>query len=239
MALESIRDMMAALALASVVSLAASPVLAATLSVFGEGRASARPDMAVVSTGTLSNAKTAQEALSANSKAVSDVIAALKGFGIEPKDIQTSGFSVQPQYSYPTQPSRDPPRLMGYEVRNTVTIRVRDLEKLGPILDASIQSGANEAGGLSFGLSNSDKVEQEARVAAVKDAMAQAQSVAEAAGLKLVRVQSLEVRADGRVGRPMPMLMKADVARSAPVPVEAGETEVSAHATLVYEVEHR
>ncbi len=238
MASVSVRGMAARLAVAALmVSAAAGPLAAASLTLYGEGRAAARPDMAMITTGAVTTGKTAQEALAANSKAVSDAIAALKGSGIDDKDVRTSGFSIQPQYNYPAAPSRDPPRLVGYEVRNMVTVKVRDLTKLGSLLDVVIQSGANQASGLSFMVGDSDKLEQEARTLAVKDAIAQAQAVAGAAGLRLTRITSLEVRVDGGPVRPGVMMMKADAAARMPVPVEAGETEVTAHATLVYEAE--
>lgn len=238
MGVRSARGMFGRFALAGLGVLAAGPLWAATLTLSGQGSASARPDAAVITTGASSQAKTAGEALAANTKAVSEVIATLKAAGIDAKDIRTSGFSVQPQYSYPAAPSREQPRLIGFEVRNMVTVRVRDLSKLGALLDSVIQSGANEASGLSFIVSDPDKMQAEARAAAVKDAMAQAQQVAEAAGLRLTRIVSLEVRTDGGM-MPRPMMMKGQAAAAAPVPVEAGENEISAHATLVYEAEAR
>lgn len=214
-----------------------SPVAAATLTVVGEARVSAPPDMATLATGTVSSAKTADEALAANSKAVADVIAAIKATGIEARDIATSNFSVQPQYVYPQQSSREPPKLVGFEVRNSVRVTVRDLASLGPLLDKVIQSGANQASGLSFALAEPAKIERDARLAAVKDAMEQAKALAAAAGLRLTRITSIqpELQGGGPI-MPAPMLMKADSARMA-VPVEAGEIEVRARTVMVYEAE--
>lgn len=219
--------------------LGAGPAAAATLTVVGEARVTAAPDMAVLSTGTVTTAKTADDALAANSKAVTDVIAALKAQGLAATDIATSNFSIQPQYVYPQQGSREPPKLSGFEVRNGVRITVRDLAKLGPLLDKVVQSGANQASGLSFSLADPEKIEREARVAAVKDAMEQAKVIAEAAGLRLIRITSIQP--DGASGVPVmpaPMLMKAEAARM-PVPVEAGEVETRARVIVVYEAEPR
>lgn len=211
---------------------------AATLTVVGEASRTARPDMAVISTGTLTTAKTADEALAANSKAVTEVIAVLKAAGIEARDIATSNFSIQPQFSYPQPPAREVPKLIGYEVRNGVRVTVRDLAKLGPLLDKVIQAGANQSSGLDFRLSSADELEQEARVASVKDAMAQAKTMAEAAGMKLIRITSIQPADQGLRPMPMaaPMMMKADSARAS-VPVEAGEIEVRARTVVVYEAE--
>ncbi len=219
-------------------ALAGPAFAAASLTVVGEAARSARPDMAVLSTGVLTTAKTADEALAGNSKAIGDVIAALKAGGIEARDIATANFSIQPQYSYPQPPAREAPKLVGYEVRNAVRVTVRDLSKLGTMMDKVIQAGANQSSGLTFSLSNAAELEQEARLASVKAAMEQAKAVAAAAGLKLIRISSIQP--SELEGRPMPMaasmLMKSDAAR-APVPVEAGEIEVRARTTVVYEAE--
>lgn len=226
-----------AAALAATLAVAGPAAAAATITVVGEAKRTAPPDMAVLTTGVVSNAKTADDALAANSKAVSEVIAALKAAGIAPNDISTSSFSIQPQQSYPQPPSRETPKLIGFEVRNSVRITVRDLGKLGGLLDKVVQSGANQSSGLSFALADTDRLEGEARAASVKDAIEQAKGVAAAAGLRLTRIMSIQP--DGQSGGPImpaPMMMKADSARMA-VPVEAGEIEVRARTVLVYEAE--
>lgn len=221
----------------ALVTLAAPAAMAATITVVGESRVSAVPDSAVLTTGVVSTGKTADEALGANSKAVSALIETIKAAGVEPRDIATSSFSLQPQYATAQGSQRETPRLVGFEVRNSVRVTVRDLAALGPLLDKMVQAGANQASGLSFTLSNRGKLEQEARVGAVKDAMDQAAVVAGAAGLRLVRIVSITPEADGSGPiMPAPMFMKADAARMA-VPVEAGEIEVRGRASIVYEAE--
>ncbi len=225
----------AALMLAALACLApAAAQAASTITVVGDAKVAVEPDMALLSAGTLSTAKTADEALAANSKAVTDVIAAIKAAGVAPKDIATANFSIQPQYVYAQQSA---PKLTGFEVRNTVRVTVRDLKILGPLLDKMVQSGANQTSGLTFTLSNPDAAEAEARAAAVKDAIAQAKAVADAAGVRLTRIARIDVSTD-RSGpiMPRPMLMKAEGARMA-VPVEGGVVELGARASLVYEFE--
>ena len=206
----------------------------ATLAVTGEGEASAVPDMAEFSTGVVAAGKTAQEALAANSNAMADLISAIKAAGVEERDIATSAFTINPQYSEPAQNSREAPKLVGYEVRNNVTVRVRDLSGLGALLDKMVQSGANQAGGLRFTLADSAALEGKARIAALKDAQAQAKSLAEAAGMRLMRLRRVTPGDGGPVVAQSAMMMKAD-ARS--VPLEAGELSAHARITLVYEVE--
>lgn len=218
------------------VLVAAVPAAAATLTVVGEAKVSAEPDMAVLITGTVSSAKTADEALAANSKAVAAVVEALKAAGIAAKDIATANFSVQPQYAF-SQGNREPPKLTGFEVRNSVRITVRQLAALGALLDKVVQSGANQASGLSFSFSDLPQLEREARLASVKDAMDQAKALAGAAGLRLTRINSIQPESQGVPVLPQPvMMMKAEAAR-APVPVEAGEIDVRARTVIVYEVE--
>ena len=208
-----------------------------TLTVTGEGRATAIPDMARFSTGVVSDGKTAREALDANSTAVANMITALKGAGIEARDIATSGFSVQPQYAPPKKDSTEPPRVTGYQVQNTVSVRLRDLARLGDLLDKMVTSGANQIGGIAFDIAEPAKLEDKARVAAVEDARHQAELIAQASGVRLVRIVTVTGNGGMRpMGRAMaaPMLMKADS-----VPVEAGETEVQASVSVTYEIEPR
>lgn len=233
------RHIAAALALSLSLGWLAAPARAeeparATLTVVGEGEAAAAPDMATFSTGVVASGKTAEEALAGNSKSMGELIGAIKALGIEDRDIATSGFSISPQYSQQSQNSREAPRLVGFEVRNTVSVKVRDLARLGPLLDRMVQSGANQAGGLRFGFADSSALEEQARVAALKDAQAQAKTLAEAAGMRLLRLRRIAPERGGDMITSAPMMMKAE-ARA--VPIEAGEMAARARVTLVYEVE--
>ena len=209
-----------------------------TLAVTGEGVVTAAPDLARFSVGVVSAAKTAREALDGNTAAVAETIAVVKGAGVEARDIATAGFSVQPQYAAPKQGSNEPPRIVGYEVHNTVSVRLRELSKLGALLDEVVTRGANQIGGIDFDLAEPAKLEEEARVAAVKDARRQADLMAEAAGLRVVRVLTLAEETGGL--SPMPRMMAAaPMAKRDSVPVEAGETEVRARVAAVFEIEPR
>ncbi|TSJ62831.1 SIMPL domain-containing protein [Starkeya sp. 3C] len=208
------------------------------LTVSGEGKASAAPDMATLSSGVVSEGKTAREALDANSSAVAQMIAAIKAAGVEGRDVFTSGFSVQPQYAPPKKDSSEAPRITGYQVSNNVTVRVRDLAKLGSLLDELVTKGANQIGGIAFDISEPGKLTDAARAAAVKDARHQAEIIAEASGVRIVRVVSIS----GEGGpRPMPRMMSAPamMMKEDSVPVEAGETEVRAGVSITYEIEPR
>ena len=121
----------------------------AKITVSATGQASVAPDMALMSLSVLREAKTARAALDANNEAMAEILLAMKEEGIEDKDLQTSGFSIQPQFHYPK--SRDnnnpqPPRIVGYQVSNNLTVRVRNLQKLGRVLDQSVTLGVNQGG---------------------------------------------------------------------------------------------
>ncbi|MBB3772044.1 hypothetical protein FHS55_002653 [Angulomicrobium tetraedrale] len=208
-----------------------------TLTVTGEGTARAAPDMATFSTGVVSEAKTAREALDANSRSVTGLVEAIKSAGVEPRDIVTSGFSVQPQYTVPKKDSNEPPRIAGYEVRNAVTVRVRKLDGLGDLLDKIVTSGSNQIGGISFDIADPSTLQEAARVAAVKDARHQAEVIAEAGGVRLVRV--LAISGEGAAPRPMMRMMAMPAAKADSVPIEAGESEINANITITYEIEPR
>src|SRR5690606_1381610 len=161
-----------------------------TIRVTGEGTVTAPPDMAIVSVGVVTRAPTAAEAMAQNSKAMSGVIAAAKQTGIEARDLETSRLSLQPQYSYPGQGSREAPKLVGYEASNNVSIRVRVLDKLGGLLDQLVTSGANQVRGIELTLAEPGPLRDQARTAAMKDAVRRAEMLADAAGVRIVRLFS-------------------------------------------------
>jgi len=206
-----------------------------TISVVGEGLATARPDMAVVSLGVVSQAPRAGDALAQNSKLMTEVVAAVKGAGIEARDIETSQISLRPQYSYPGQGSREAPKLVGYEANNTVSIRVRAFDKLGGLLDRLVTSGANQIRGVELTLAEPGPVRDQAREAAMKDAMRRAQLLADAAGVRILRLFSASEEVSDPP-RPL-MRMSADAAaQRAPVPIEAGEQEIRGRVSAVFEI---
>src|SRR5882672_1577857 len=124
------------------------------LTVSGEGSVEGTPDIALITLGVVSEAPAARGALSANSQSMNRILGALKDGGIEPRDLQTSGFSVEPVYSQPPADhdtsAQFEPEIVGYRVRNNVTLRIRDLKRVGPLLDEVVTLGANSITGPSF-----------------------------------------------------------------------------------------
>ena len=200
----------------------------------GHGVVETIPDMATVSMGVVSEAKTAGEAMAINSEALSAVLKQLTAVEIESRDIQTNNLSLSPRWNNGSSMSKARPEIIGFSATNTVSVRVRDLAKLGGVLDAVVQNGANSFQGLSFGLQDMEPARNDARVAAIKDAMAKAQLYATAAGVELGDVVSIS---DGAVrgARPV-MMMEADLMRSAAVPVAQGELSVTADVTVVFAI---
>jgi uncharacterized protein YggE len=208
-------------ALAAAVALAgallAAPVLAqvippATISVTGEATVSVPPDLAQIDGGVTSEAKTAREASEANNAAMGKVLQALKGAGIEEKDVQTSRLSLQPQ----SAPNRTgPSTVAGYRASNRVTIRVRDVAKVANAIDTLVGAGANEIGGINFVVSQASKLLDEARERAVADARRKAEIYAKAAGVTLGAPLSISEEGNSA---PVPYRrMAAGMAVSAPV----------------------
>jgi uncharacterized protein YggE len=212
------------------------------ISVSGIGKVTAAPDMATITTGVVTSAPTAQAAVRANTEAMSDVVSRLKDMGIEDRDLQTSGFSINPQYqhfrSQEGQPA-PPPEIVAYEVRNTLTVRIRDLDTTGTILDAVVSDGANQMNGISFSIDDPSALMQDARKRAVADARARAEVLAESLGVALGRIMSV---AEGQVRPPMsqPRMARMEMAmaaEAAPVPVEAGEQSLTATVSVTWEID--
>lgn len=200
--------------------------------VSGSGEVLQAPDMAQISLGVVHEAKTAGAAMDAVSAATRAVLERLRALGIDDKDIQTSGLSLQPVWNHAASNQR--PRIVGFSAANTVTLRVRDLGRLGHVLDAVIRDGANQMHGLQFGLQDPDPVRDEARRRAVADAMGKAALLADAAGVTLGDV--LEMSEEGG-GRPRPMMMEAAMrSGGGDVPIAAGELATQAQVRMVFAI---
>jgi uncharacterized protein YggE len=230
---------LAALASASAWANASEP--SPRILVSGQGSAELAPDMAVLQLIVTREADNARAALDANSAAMAQVIKALRGEGIAERDIQTDNFSIQPKYVYPPQQSQgehQPPRIVGYTVRNSLAVRVRDLGKLGAIMDQSVTLGVNEGGNILFTNDDPSAAVDQARASAVKDAMARAKTLAAAAGVRLGKV--LEISEQSFRPAPAPM-MRAEMMMAAPaadaVPVAAGESSYEVTVSLTYAIE--
>lgn len=200
------------------------------ITVTGEGRVAAAPDLATVTIGVTTRGKTAAEAMAANSAALAGVLANLRAAGIADRDLQTTGLSLNPVWS--NLATSQAPEVTGFEAANMLTVRVRALDGLGEVLDVAVRDGANTLNGLSFGVDDPAPLLDEARARAVADARRRAEVLARAAGVTLGRVLTIS---EGGAA-PMPLYrMDASVASEA-VPVAEGEVSVGATVAIVWEI---
>ena len=209
------------------------PALAAdphTLTMTGHGEVKATPDTATVNAGVTTNAPTAAAALAANSARMNQLFDALRKLGVPDHNIQTSGFSVSPQYT--NGDNNAPHRLTGYQVNNEVSVRLEDVTRVGAALDTLAGAGANQMNGINFDIANPTPALEKARIQAVADARARAQTYAQAAGVTLGPIVSISEGGGEAAPRPMFRVM----AMAAPTPVAPGEQSVTADVTVVWEI---
>lgn len=210
-----------------------------TMAVEGQGSVTAKPDTASVSAGVVTEGKTAREALTANSAKMSEVMSAIASAGVGEDDIRTSGFSVSPVYSRPERRpdgTRPNPEIVAYRASNQVVVTVRELAKVGAVLDEVVTAGANKVNGVSFYVDKAEALMDEARALAVADALRRASIMAKAANINLGRV--LTINEQGGF-RPEPVMMRMAAAESdaMSVPVAPGTQELRASVNLVIELE--
>ena len=205
-----------------------------TLTVAGLGTAKAAPDEANFSAGVVSQGANASQALAANSRAMSAVIATLKARGVPDKNIQTSDLSLSPQYQTCKPGVACPQRIVGYQVSNNVNVTV-DLGKAGAVLDALVSSGSNQIGGISFSIHDPKPLLAQARADAVKDAMDRAQLYAKAAGVNLGPILSIQEGGAAAPPRPEYKAMMMSVDRA--VPLAGGEETVTADVSITWTIQ--
>jgi uncharacterized protein len=210
---------------ALVLPAAAAEKIEKLVTVSGEASVSAIPDAATIRIGVSSQAKTARAASEANAKDMGAVVAAMKEAGIPDKDIQTSSLSLQPQY--------DQRRLVGFQVNNIVTIKLRDIGRLVGVIDRAITAGANEMSGIEFEVSEYAKLLDQARTAAVADARRKAELYAGAASMKVGRVMAISEEGQG-VPRPYAPMLRAGAAPA--TPISPGEQTLRAVVTVSFEL---
>lgn len=205
-----------------------------TLTLTGTGTAEAKPEIAMVQIGVAVTAKVAKDALAENSKLLTAALNAAKESGIEPRDLQTSGLALRPDIIRAEKwPHRE---VIGYQVNNLVTMRVRDISKLGALLDRLVVLGINDIRSISFSVANPAPLIEQARAEAIKDVMDKAQKVADAANLRIVRVLELnESGVESPSPRPMVMARSATAPR-VEVPIEGGELTYRARVNAVFEI---
>lgn len=193
------------------------------------GLVSATPDMAQLHLGVTREARAASDAMAQVNKAAAQVLANIAKAGIEPGDVQTSAVNLSPVWD---RANNARPHVRGYMASNELTVRVRDIDALGGLLDQLVADGANTLNGLSFSVAEPGELETAARADAVGKARAKAETLAEAAGVALGPVQSISE--GGGATAPGPMVRGAVM--EAAVPIAAGEVDIRVTVTMVFAI---
>ena len=211
------------------------PLAGTRLDVSANGEVTRVPDIAVISTGVVTRAASATDAIQQNAARMERVRAALRKAGIEDKDIQTSSISLNPDYVYV---ERQPPKLTGYQASNQVSVRFRDIRKTGEILDALVAEGANQINGPSLTIDKPDQALDEARMKAIANGRARAELYARALGMRVVRLLSVSESGGYAVPPPMPMYARVEaMAQDAKTSIDPGEQKVSVSVAMSFELQ--
>lgn len=197
-----------------------------TITAYGEGEVAAAPDAASVVLSVKTRENTAKVAQTANAKAANNIIAAVKNFNIASEDIKTSAYNVYPTYDNNNK------KIVGYSAENSITVKIKGADKVGDVIDAALNAGANQVSSVRFYISNTKALENEALTLAIKNAREQADVTARALGVKIAGIKKAEPRVNHRSTQNSRMLMKS-VANDS-TPIEAGEVFVTANATVEF-----
>lgn len=211
---------------------------ARTITVNAEGKVTSRPDIATINLSVVSEGKMVKDVTKDGNEKMAKIVAAVKAQGVESKDVVTSSYNLGSQYDYGDYTV--PPKFIGYRLEQTVTVKIRDLDKVDDVLDQSVTAGANQVGQLVFDIDDASNLKKDARKEAFKKAKDKAQEMADAAGVRLGRVVTFN---EGYDYMPMQYANFAmDRAESAPMAaqgstIEAGSKELAVNVSVTYEIE--
>jgi uncharacterized protein YggE len=207
-----------------------------TLEATGRGEIKIKPDVAYLTLAVENSAKTASEAAKQNAEKMNSVIDKLKTLISKEDKISTAGYQLFPVYEYDEKTRRSV--LTGYRAANQVVVEIKNLNQLGKLIDSSTQVGANRIDNISFDTSKREEYRKQALVKAVQDAKGTAETVAQAAGVKIVKIVRISpsYEVPGPVYRDF-VQAKMAAAETAPTPIEPGELTISANASIVYEIQ--
>ena len=210
------------------------------LAVSGTGEVFAKPDVGIVVFSVKTEAGTVAEAMEENTQKMNTIISAMKDRGIEENDLKTASFTISPRYEYRIDRLLEPPTrnrvLVGYEVSQSLQVKMRDLEKIGDIIQGATDAGANQVGNLQFTIDNQDELKKQARQEAISKAKEKAEEITSQLGVKLVRIVNFR---ENTISPRFFGLEAFDLAASkgGPVPqIETGENKISITVTITYEI---
>lgn len=203
-----------------------------TISVGGEGRVYTKPDVAILDMSVVTEGRNIKNVQDENSEKMNKVISFLKGFNVEEKDIKTKNYRLYPRYNYE---DRRVPQIIGYEITQTLEVKVRDMEKIGEILEQSISAGVNQVGSLRFSIDKDEELREEAREMAIKEAKQKAKKLAADLGVKLLKISGFNEGTS--FDYPVPMYKEVGMGGTGDaLQIQVGENEIVVNVTLVYEI---
>lgn len=202
------------------------------VSVSAQGEAKRVPDVATLSAGVVTQAEESSAAMQANASRMNQVMAAVRAAGIAERDVRTSGISLFPQYRHTEGQTA---QISAYQARNTVSLTVRDISKLGEVMDALVASGANQVHGPQFEIGEPEEAYDEARRTALETARARAELYADALDLRVRRIVSIS-EGGGFMPPPMPMMASRAMDSAESTPVSPGESTLSVNLDVVFEL---
>ena len=215
-----------------------------TITISGEGEIYARPDLAIVDFSVVSEAKTVAQAMEDNTKKMNAVIEAAKKQGVEDKDLKTISFNISPRYEwyyqetclYPPCPSGKRV-LVGYEITQTLEVKIRDMTKIGGLIQGATDAGANQGGDLQFTVDKQDELKAEAREQAIEEAKTKANELASQLGVKLVRITNFQE--SGQIPVPYSMMKEAAAPMGgAETPqIETGQNKIVVTVSITYQID--
>jgi uncharacterized protein YggE len=218
--------------LASLVALLFAGFASANVSVNGTGKVTYVPNLVYISVGVASDGKTANEAWQKNEEVVKKLFEVLKTYGIDPKDLKTTGLNISPRY---VQHKDQEPELVGYTASYDLNVTVRKFDEAGRVMDALVDGGANRHMNLAFGHSDIEKMMDEARVKAAADARKRAELYVTASGASLGQVVSIS---EGQAFTPQYFGYERLVKSDAGLPIAAGTQDLSVTIGVVYAINH-
>jgi len=214
------------------------------ITVSGTGEIYAKPDLALVNFSVVTEKKTVAEAMTENTKKMNAIIEKMKEQGVEEKDLKTTSFSISPRYEWYEAGTCFPPCpsgkrvLVGYEITQSLEVKIRDLSKVGDIIQGATDAGANEVGDLQFTIDKQDELKAQARKEAIEKAKAKAKEMAEQLGVKLVRITNFSESGVFPVPRPYALMEKAVGMGGAEAPqIETGENKIEVTVSITYEID--
>lgn len=202
-----------------------------TITITGEGEVSAAPDVAQIDIGLFTEGSDVPQIQQANAAKVNAIIAAMKGLGIAEADMQTSNYSISPRYQY----DEGKQTIIGYTVSQNLSVKVRDLSRIGSVLAKAGELGANQVSGVTFTIDDPSELEQQARIEALAEARRKADQLAAALGVRIVRVVSFS-ESSGGLPPPIPIARGLEAADAVAPDIRPGSLDVTSQVSVTFEI---